>query len=124
MFNVISISSETLTSNIASQSMINQIYRKAKTEWVLNDNEKILFSNYESEWIELRTSHAELPVKDWEIDSDFGETVDNDCDLRLINDDDFISLFDHVHLFRFINWALISESLSQNTILSQNSKIM
>ena len=97
---------------------------KAKTEWVLNDDEKILSSDHESEQIKSETFYVELPVEDWEIDSDFRETVDNDHNLRSTDDDSSISLLNHVCLFRSTNWASASKLSSQGIILGQDLKTM
>ena len=70
----------------------------------------------------MRTFYVKLSVKNWEIDSDFEETVDNNHNLRLIDDDSFIFLFNHVCLSGFTNWVSVSKSLFQDTILSQNLK--
>ena len=104
--------------------MINQVCEKAKAEWVPNDDRKILFSDSKSKQVKSGTFYAELSVEDWEIDSDFRETVDNDCDLKSINNDSFIFLLSHVHLSGSINWVSASELSFQDTILGQDSKIM
>ena len=124
MFNVISISSETLTSNISPWSMINWVCGKAKAEWVPNDNEKIQSSDHEFRQIESETSHVKLSIKDWKINFNFKKTVDNNCDVRLIDNDSSISLFNHVCLSKFTNQTSVSKSSSQGTVLSQNSKTM